>query len=539
MYHIFLSLVLIVAQNQIDHSKGYSWKQRNIVQEKEIIGNELETRNPEKKQDPPTELTDNIFGDDLGGEIKNELFDDQDIISQLKKVAEIEEKALAPDLESLGLDDLDFFEKSASEEEKNILAEDQENLDDEVKKEQKIVSQITKEQLEEKISTDLEEKVEVSEFPKSDKFPKELPKEEIVAVKKVEKEVTDPIKIKKVDPPKIVKNQEKTKEEEKSGFHPIAAIKNFFKKDPEPIADVKKIVSKKDEDVIKDDKIVIDPQIQLDAEIEERKKREKRIALEEAKERQRMEKMQNIREKYLQQNEENTFDGISNYQIMSQIVPRKKILPKFINTEVPPPLLNRIRSNENRHHPFMMSNGEKVDFMFKAIAKNRIDEFNSLYALNKEPNIKNHFGDTLLTFSAVMGRRDAISSLLSKGADPDMVNDLGYSPLSIAIELVDYLSVELLVEMGARIDTVDGLGRTYLMQATRVGSLQIVDLLLSKGVEINAEDNSGNTALTMAFKYKKDIIAKYLARFGAKSFIKKEYKEDDSSMIEEIFYKWR
>jgi ankyrin repeat protein len=225
---------------------------------------------------------------------------------------------------------------------------------------------------------------------------------------------------------------------------------------------------------------------------------------------------------------------------MSKIIPQKKVMPKFFNDEVPPPLLNRFKSPDNSHHPIIISNSEKIDFMFKTIAENRIDDFNSIFSSINNPNIKNSFGDTLLTFAVLMKRHDAISSLLSKGANPNLANDLGYTPLNIAIEMVDYKSTSILIEIGgAKVDFIDDLGRTYLMQAARVGSLPIVDLLISKGVDINAADNNGTTALAIAYKHKKDIIAKYLLKFGAKSWIKKNYIEDDTPMIQDLFNKWK
>ncbi|MFT6077411.1 MAG: ankyrin repeat protein [Myxococcota bacterium] len=538
MYHIFLNIVLITAQNQIDHVKGYSWDQEKIVQYEQR--NSDEPKDKILKKDSDVQIAsevENFFGDDLG----DESWDGQDIISQLRREEELEEKSLAPDLESLGLDELEPFKKDIPKQEEKIIAiEDQKKPTENLKEDrEKDVTDLPNAPLVKRDS-------DVAKIPESEKLPSGLPTQDNpLSVKKDDKANLD---VKNNELPEIKKDQEKTDKKSKSGFHPIEKIKEFFKKkldkDKEPQPDIKeKILAESLEDKkIDADKDILDlkkEKLREEIEAKNEEERQKRIDLEDLKEIQRMEKMQSIRKKYLQQSEEDVFEGIGNYKIMSQIVPKAKILPKFINKEVPPPLLNRIRNNDNRYHPFMMSNGEKVDFMFKAIARNLIADFNALYALNKKPNIKNHFGDTLLTFSTIMGRHDAMSSILSKGSNPDLVNDLGYTPLNIAIELIDYKSVEILIDMGAKVDLVDSFGRTYLMQAARVGSLQMVDLLISKGVGVNVEDRNGDTALSIAFKFKQDIIAKYLAKFGAKSFIKKDYKQDDSSMIEDIFDKWR
>ena len=154
---------------------------------------------------------------------------------------------------------------------------------------------------------------------------------------------------------------------------------------------------------------------------------------------------------------------------INTIIPKRKIPPKFISDSVPPPLLNRFKGQENKHHPFYISYSEKVNLMFQAIKDGRIDDFNSILNLVEDPNIKNSLGDTLLTFAILMRKYGAISSLIVKGADPNLANNLGYTPLNIAIEMGDYKAASMLIDVGnAKINFIDDLGVTYLMQATRV-----------------------------------------------------------------------
>jgi ankyrin repeat protein len=111
--------------------------------------------------------------------------------------------------------------------------------------------------------------------------------------------------------------------------------------------------------------------------------------------------------------------------------------------------------------------------------------------------------------------------------------------MNVAIEIVDYNATKMLVGVGAKTDIADALGRTYLMQSARVGSLPITDLLIAQGVKINAADHRGTTALAIAYRHNKDIVAKYLLKFGGKNWLKKDYAQDDSSMIVGIFNKWQ
>jgi ankyrin repeat protein len=99
-------------------------------------------------------------------------------------------------------------------------------------------------------------------------------------------------------------------------------------------------------------------------------------------------------------------------------------------------------------------------------------------------------------------------------------------------------SAQILIDMNADPNYIDGLGRTYLMYAARAGFLPMVDLLISQGVDIDAADNDGLTALTISYKYKKDVIVKFLLKSGAQPWIKKPYNADQQSLIKELDGRW-
>ncbi len=475
MYHIFLIIAVAASQDQI-----VQIQQQFEQQKAAYIQSNQTTENGEDKED---------------------------IISQLKKQIEAEEKAMKLDLESLGLDPIDTTPSKNSQ----------------LKVEKDNITTITT-QSPPKDLPDLKQNLSKIDKPTKTSQP------EVSKIIQIENKSDKKSLIKKVF------SRFRTAKQETKKQQPIK--KNKIVIDNKTATKVvEKILPKKN---VKPDTISNKKKKELTKKRREQRITKKRI-LAELKQQQKTQKLEALRQQYLQEGEgDDIYEGVNHYQMMNKIIPQKKIPPKFLNSEVPPPLLSRVRGHDNKHHPIIINNSEKIDFMFKAIAENRIDDFNSIFSLVKNPNIKNSFGDTLLTFAILMGRHDAVSSLISKGADPNLTNDLGYTPLNVAIEMVDYKSVSILIEIGgAKVDFIDDLGRTYLMQASRVGSLPITDLLISKGVGTNIADNNGITALAIAYKHKKNIIAKYLLKYGAKSWVKKNYVDDDASMVEDLFNKWK
>ena len=479
MYYIFLDIVAIYIPNHVDHIKYQFVRQIKETKSVKIV---------EKDKNEDSQPVSQDFVSD----------EQEDIISLLRKEERDEDKALGVDLESLGLDPVDDTFVS----EKIVVSKD--NKDN--KESFDIENLETKTKEVKKIEVKKAETVKEDLFPKIplESFKKESGSvEDIVSVKKEEsllEIIQNPIKkIVKIFNTKIQKKDE-------------IKIKEHSKEETE-------VKTEKEEEFLKKKETIIEAKI-IEAKV-----------LSELKEKDKRKKIEKLKQQYLQ--DDNGFG-------VRKIIPRQKVIPRFVVDEIPPPLLNRFRGNENKHHPFIMSYSERINFMFKAIKENRNDDFNAIFSLVAQPNIRNKFGDTLLIFATLMRRYDIMSSLVSKGADPDLMNGLGYTPLGIAIEMADYKAAKILINIGnANVNLTDGFGRTYLMQSIRVGSLPITDLLISKGVDVNAVDNYDITALSMAYKYKKDIIAKYLLKSGAKSWIKKNYVEDESSMIDDLFDKWK
>ncbi len=199
------------------------------------------------------------------------------------------------------------------------------------------------------------------------------------------------------------------------------------------------------------------------------------------------------------------------------ILPHKKNLQSFATEELPPiPILNRSRSADNKHIPYVTTPNENVETMFLAIKLKDVNFFNEIFKYVQNPNISDNIGETVLTASILSRHYPMIASALAKGADPNMPNKLGYNPLTIAIELNDFQMVEMLVKNKADLFYKDTFNRTYLMQASRVGSLSVVDLLIRYGIEIDAVDNDGLSALAIAQKYKQNLVMQYLIKNNAK-----------------------
>ncbi len=226
-------------------------------------------------------------------------------------------------------------------------------------------------------------------------------------------------------------------------------------------------------------------------------------------------KLQQLRRQYLSE-----FESLADKEITNpedkKIIPRKKEIVNFSIDENRPPLLARIYDKNNIHTPVIPNRDDKINLLFGAFAKRDTAYFDSAYKELLEPNLKNKFGDSILTYATLMQRHDIMASILSKGADPDLRNDLGYNALNIAIELTDYKAVQLLLESGANINYIDQNSRTYLMQAVITGFLPIIDLLITDNIDINATDNNGNNALDIAISNNKDIVAKFLIKKGAR-----------------------
>lgn len=265
-----------------------------------------------------------------------------------------------------------------------------------------------------------------------------------------------------------------------------------------------------------------------------------KITLNEKKQQEKLQKFEELKNFYLKDliAQEDIED--EDLESEEKIIPKRKELAPFALEELPPlPILNRSRTVDNFHIPFVYTPKEYIDIMFSAISMGSISYFNEAFKYVLNPNITNDQGDTILTYAIFLKKYSVISSILAKGADPNLPNKLGHNPVSIAIELVDFQALELLAKNKADLQYKDAFGRTYLMHASRVGFLPAVDLLIKNNVGINDMDNDGFTALSIAYRHKKELVVQYLLKNGAKTWIEKNYNPQQKYFINDLNNRWK
>jgi len=267
---------------------------------------------------------------------------------------------------------------------------------------------------------------------------------------------------------------------------------------------------------------------------------QERINLNEKKQQEKLQKFEELKNFYLFDLIEKEDPWDEDFDNEEKIIPKRKELAPFALEELPPlPILNRSRTNENFHIPFVYTPKEYIDIMFSAISMGSISYFNESFKYVLNPNITNDQGDTILTYALFLKKYSVISSVLAKGADPNLPNKLGHTPVSIAIELVDFKALELLEKNNADLHYKDAFGRTYLMHASRVGFLPAVDLLIKNNVGINDMDDDGFTALSIAYRHKKELVVQYLLKNGAKTWIEKTYNPQKKYFINDLNNRWK
>lgn len=256
----------------------------------------------------------------------------------------------------------------------------------------------------------------------------------------------------------------------------------------------------------------------------------------------RSQELQDLQTFYLQEESLNSDNSAIDQDFIAEgrILPRKKDLNNYIVEELPPiPILNRSRSYDNLHIPYVLTPKEKIDIMFSAISLGSVTFFNEAFKYVQNPNIYNDQGDTILTYALLIKKYPVIASVLAKGADPNLPNKLGHTPVEIAIEMIDFKALEMLANNNANLKYVDSFGRTYLMHAARVGFLPAVDLLVRRGIDVNVMDEDGFTALSIAYRHKKELIVQYLLKNGAKTWEEKKFIPEGQNLIQELENRWQ
>jgi hypothetical protein len=133
------------------------------------------------------------------------------------------------------------------------------------------------------------------------------------------------------------------------------------------------------------------------------------------------------------------------------------------------------------------------------------------------PDVKDSWGRTPLSWAAIRGHEAVVKLLLEKGAELESKdNGSGRTPLSWAAEKGHETVVKLLLEKGAELESKDkDEGRTPLWWAAVRGHEAVVKLLLEKGAELESKDNRGRTPLSWAAERGHEAVVKLLLEKGA------------------------
>lgn len=412
-----------------------------------------------------------------------------DLLSRKKELEGFSENEVKVDLESLGLDDV------------------------EQKKDEKVIEQ------------DLPPII----IPKNDKL-------EEKTIAKSENNLSDK--------QKIIKQENKDKNNQESGINNSSSTDSILSRIQTIL---KSNEEKKTKSEVKITKEKPQPKQYINKEkrtnIEKKKKlkaqKDAKIKAVEAKEKRRIKKLDELRKKYLDETEVSE-EPVNYLNSSNKIIPRRKNLNKFILEEAPPkPLIEDYRTQNNLHIPLMLKPQQRIEILFEMIRINSVDAFNEAYNYIRNPNIKNRQGDSLLTYAIILQKYQIIASIIAKGADLNLPNSLGYTPMHIAIILSDFKTIELLANNDADLNYTDAAGQTYLIYAVRAGNLSAVELFVRKGVDINQTDNNGLNSLSIAYASKQEVIAQFLIKNGAKSWIERPYENQENSLIEELENRWK
>ncbi len=116
----------------------------------------------------------------------------------------------------------------------------------------------------------------------------------------------------------------------------------------------------------------------------------------------------------------------------------------------------------------------------------RIDT--ALLQKNGLDDIKNGWGQTLLTAAVMNGKTELVDLLLTAGANANKKNHLNQSPLYLAVIAAhgkpeNATILKSLVQKGADVHETDADGRTLLMQAARYGDAHTIQVLLEGGAK--------------------------------------------------------
>ena len=139
----------------------------------------------------------------------------------------------------------------------------------------------------------------------------------------------------------------------------------------------------------------------------------------------------------------------------------------------------------------------------------------TLLTIGQDPNLRDTYSRTPLSWAAESGHEAVIRLLLENGAELESRDRNGRTPLSWAAESGHEAVIRLLLENGAELESRDGNGRTPLSWAAESGHEAVIRLLLENGAELESRDGNGQTPLSWAAESGHEAVIRLLLENGA------------------------
>ena len=134
---------------------------------------------------------------------------------------------------------------------------------------------------------------------------------------------------------------------------------------------------------------------------------------------------------------------------------------------------------------------------------------------NNNPNLKDSYNRTPLSWAAESGHETVVKLLLENGAELEAKDQHNRTPLLWAAENGHETVVKLLLENGAELEARDQYSRTPLLWAAKNGYETVVKLLLENGAELEAKDQYSRTPLLWAAENEYEAVVELLQAKGA------------------------
>ena len=183
----------------------------------------------------------------------------------------------------------------------------------------------------------------------------------------------------------------------------------------------------------------------------------------------------------------------------------------------------------------ILQDGKFPHFFYIMSRNDATDIINLLAEIGADLNMKDAYGETLLSSAIRTDRFDIITFLIEKWVDlnnidgkfPPFVSKMKATAGTLEI-------ISLLEKLGANLNMKDEVGDTLLIAAIKLNLFDIFKILIEKRVDINAKNTSGETPLVYAIKYSSAEIISWLIENGAKINIDSTEKFDKAPLYHAI-----